>query len=56
MGSVGGEVVEGVVVEGEGVEGEGVEGEGEGVNVVIKDIVGGLSEWADTVDPSFPKY
>ena len=47
-------VVEGEVAKGEVMESEGVEGEG--VNVVIKDIAGGLSEWADTVDPSFPKY
>lgn len=24
--------------------------------VDIRDIVGGLSEWTDTVDPLFPKY
>lgn len=35
-------------------ESEGVKGEG-GM-VVIRDIAGGLSEWADSVDPHFPKY
>lgn len=24
--------------------------------VIIRDIVGGLREWTDTVDPLFPKY
>ncbi len=43
--------------EGEDGGGEGSEGvKGEREMVVIRDITGGLSEWADTVDPQFPKY
>ena len=32
------------------------EGENTSMTVPIKDIIGGLTEWTNSVDPTFPKY